>query len=158
MADIAIKSILAVRDLFLSDIEKNGTKDRNHFKLFGYDYLVDENLKVHLIEINSRPSLIMGDINDLKLKPQLIADTLNLVGITPYSHDYKDDFKAYDLENNTNYKNKQEEMEDDVDRALCEFGKPRGRFELIFPIKEKVDYYKTFFTNKKSDEMLWKKL
>ena len=158
MADIAIKSILAVRDLFLSDIEKNGTKDRNHFKLFGYDYLVDENLKVHLIEINSRPSLIMGDINDLKLKPQLIADTLNLVGITPYSHDYKDDFKAYDLENNINYKNKQEEMEDDVDRALCEFGKPRGRFELIFPIKEKVDYYKTFFTNKKSDEMLWKKL
>ena len=159
MADIAIKSILAVRDLFLAEIEKNGTKDRNHFKLFGYDYLVDENLKVHLIEINSRPSLIMGDINDLKLKPQLIADTLNLVGITPYSHDYKDDFKAYDQENNMKYKNRKEEMEDDVDRAFCEFGKPKGRFELIFPIKEKISYYQKFFTNyKNTDEMLWKKL
>ena len=93
MADISIKSILAVRDLFLDQIEENGTKDRNHFKLFGYDFLVDEELKVHLIEVNGRPSLLMGDINDLKLKPQLIADTLNLVGISPYSHDYRDDFE-----------------------------------------------------------------
>ena len=157
MADISIKSILAVRDLFLNEIEENGTKDRNHFKLFGYDFLVDENLKVHLIEINGRPSLIMGDINDLKLKPQLVADALNLVGISPYSHDYKDDFKAYDKE--IKIKNKKEEIEYDVNRALCEFGKPRGRFELIFPIKNKIEYYKKFFSKKKkADELLWAKL
>ena len=157
MSDISIKSILAVRDLFLNEIENNGTKDRNHFKLFGYDFLVDEELTVHLIEINGRPSLLMGDINDMKLKPQLVADTLNLVGISPYSHDYRDDFEAYDKEISIN--NKNEEMEYDVNRALCEFGKPRGRFELIFPIKDKVNYYKQFFSkNKKVDEMLWEKL
>ena len=157
MADISIKSILAVRDLFLNVIEDNGTKDRNHFKLFGYDFLVDDQLKVHLIEINGRPSLLMGDINDMKLKPQLVADTLNLVGISPYSHDYRDDFEAYDKEIINN--NKNEEMLYDVNRALCEFGKPRGRFELIFPIKNKVNYYKQFFSkNKILDEMLWEKL
>ena len=157
MADISIKSILAVRDLFLDQIEENGTKDRNHFKLFGYDFLVDEELKVHLIEVNGRPSLLMGDINDLKLKPQLIADTLNLVGISPYSHDYRDDFEAYDKE--IKFNSEEEEMEYDVNRALCEFGKPRGRFELIFPIKNKIDYYKQFFSeNKVVDEMLWEKL
>ena len=38
--------------------------DINHFKLFGFDYLLDDNLKVHLLEINDSPSLLMGDIND----------------------------------------------------------------------------------------------
>ena len=98
----------------------------------------------------------MGDINDIKLKPQLIADTLNIVGITPYSHDYKDDFKAFDeeiLDNNLN------EDEESVNRALCEFGRPRGRFELIFPLKNKVNYYKKFYGNFiKTDEMLWEKI
>ena len=160
MSDISIKSILAVRDLLLNEIEQNGTKDRNHFKLFGYDFLLDENLKVHLIEINSRPSLLMGDINDIKLKPQLVADALNLVGITPYSHDYRDDFEAYDKEfNNYNFDNKNDEIEYDINRALCEFEKPRGRFELIFPIKDNIDYYRKFFSkNRQLDEMLWEKL
>ena len=161
MADIAIKSILAVKDYFLKQIISNGTKDKNHFKLFGYDFLVDENLKVHLIEVNSRPSLLMGDINDLKLKPQLIADILNIVGITPYSHDYKDDFIAFDLRNREEDINEQiiNDDEDGVNRALCEFGRPRGRFELIFPLKDNVNYYKKFFSKDKiADEMLWEKL
>ena len=155
MADITIKSILAVKDLFIKVIKSNGTKDKNHFKLFGYDFMVDENLKVDLIEVNSRPSLFMKDIIDLRIKPQLIADTLNIVGITPYSHDFNDDFEAYDGYNEENIS----DDEDGVDRALCEFGRPRGRFELIFPLKENYNYYKKFYKdNKYADEMLWKKL
>ena len=103
----------------------------------------------------------MGDINDLKLKPQLIADILNIVGITPYSHDYKDDFIAFDLRNREEDINEQiiNDDEDGVNRALCEFGRPRGRFELIFPLKDNVNYYKKFFSKDKiADEMLWEKL
>ena len=102
----------------------------------------------------------MGDINDLKLKPQLVADALNLVGITPYSHDYRDDFEPYDKDSDNYSKySKKEEIENNVNNALCEFGKPRGRFELIFPIKNKVEYYKKFFgRNRKTDELLWEKL
>ena len=158
-ADIAIKSLFAVRDLFLITLKYNGTKDKNHFKLLGYDFLLDENFKVHLLEVNSRPSLLMKDINDLKLKPQLIADTLNIVGITPYSHDYKDNFQAYDYNGYDINEEDLDDNEDGVNRALCEFGRPRGRFELIFPLKNKVNYYKKFYKGDLiADEMLWEKL
>ena len=158
IADIAIKSLLSVRDIFLKTLKYIGTKDKNHFKLFGYDFLVDENLKVYLLEVNSRPSLLMKDINDIKLKPQLIADTLNIVGITPYSHDYKDNFESYDKGNDINEEDI-DDNEDSVNRALCEFGRPKGRFELIFPLKNNLDYYKKFFKGDKTvDEMLWSKL
>ena len=152
MADIAIKTVLSVINKFLEKIKENGTKDRNHFKLLGFDYLVDENLKVFLLEVNDRPSLLMGDINDRKLKPQLVADCLNLVGIIPYSHDYKDDFETYDKSNNNNL----DEDEDVVGNSICELGRPRGRFELIFPLKDNINYYKQFFEQEyKENTLLW---
>ena len=152
MADIAIKTVLSVINKFLEKIKENGTKDRNHFKLLGFDYLVDENLKVFLLEVNDRPSLLMGDINDRKLKPQLVADCLNLVGIIPYSHDYKDDFETYDKSNNNNL----DEVEDVVGNSICELGRPRGRFELIFPLKDNINYYKQFFNQEyKENTLLW---
>ena len=144
MGDIAIKSLLSVLDQLYDRMKEYGTKDRNHFKLFGFDYLLDENYKVYLLEINDRPSLIMGDINDRKLKPQLVADCLNIVGITPYSHDYKDDFINYE---NEYYEKKGEidEIEDAVTNSICELGRPRGRFELIFPLKNNIQYYRKYF-------------
>ena len=119
MGDIAIKSF------------------RNHFKLFGFDYLLDDNLKVHLLEINDRPSLLMGDINDRKLKPQLVADCLNIVGITPYSHDYKDDFVNWENQYYEKFGEEgPDELEDLINNSICELGRPRGRFDLIFPLKK----------------------
>ena len=153
MSDIAIKSLLSVVDQFVDKIKDNGTRDRNHFKLLGFDYLLDENLKVHLLEINDRPSLLMGDINDRKLKPQLVADCLNIIGIIPYSHDYRDDFETYDKNSNSNL----DEIEDIVNDSICELGRPRGRFELIFPLKENINYYKQFFHRKYKENILfWK--
>ena len=153
MGDIAIKSLISVLDQLINKMKENGSKDRNHFKLFGFDYLLDDNLKVHLLEINDRPSLIMGDINDRKLKPQLVADCLNIIGIIPFSHDYKDDFETYDKYNI------KDEMEDNVKNSICEFGRPRGRFDLIFPLKENINYYKQFFsTEYKENTLLWKYL
>ena len=155
MGDIAIKSLLSVLDEFYDRINEFGTKDRNHFKLFGFDYLLDENYKVHLLEINDRPSLLMGDINDRKLKPQLVADCLNIVGITPYSHDYKDDFINYEnkyYEKNGNI----DEIEDNINNSICELGRPRGRFELIFPLKDNIQYYRKFFSKDyKENNMFW---
>ena len=156
--DISIKSVLSFKDYFLNEINVIGTKDRNYFKILGYD--LDQNLKIHLLDINSRPSFLMHDIIDLKLKPQLIADILNIVGIIPYSHDYKDNFKPYDDEledeenDDINYI-----IRDGVERALCEFGRPRGKFELIFPVKESINYYKKFYKyNIEADQLLWEKM
>ena len=159
MGDIAIKSVLSVLDELLSKIEENGTQDRNHFKLLGYDFLLDENMKVHLLEINGRPSLIMGDINDRKLKPQLVADCLNIIGIFPYSHDYKDGFAPYDNKDDNREVNGDEEerrIDEIINASICELGRPRGRFELIFPLKENIEYYKKFFKRDyKENKLLW---
>ena len=158
MADIAIKSLLSVVDQLYERVKEFGTMDRNHFKLFGFDYLLDDNLKVHLLEINDRPSLIMGDINDRKLKPQLVADCLNIVGITPFSHDYKDDFDTWENDYYKNFgKEGPDELEDEINNSLCELGRPRGRFELIFPLKDNINYYKHFFSRDyKENLLLWK--
>ena len=162
MGDIAIKSVLSVHEQFLNRIKENETQDRNHFKLLGFDFLLDENMKVHLLEINGRPSLLMGDINDRKLKPQLIADCLNIIGIIPYSHEYKDGFAPFDNKDDNedvNYFKDNKKIKDIVDNSLCEFGRPRGRFEFIFPLKDNINYYKKFFSkNYKENTLLWENI
>ncbi len=159
MGDIAIKSVLSVLEQFLNRIIDNGTQDRNHFKLLGFDFLLDDNMKVHLLEINGRPSLIMGDINDRKLKPQLVADALNIIGIIPYSHEYEDGFATYDKKEDNGDVNdidKSKRIEDVVNSSICELYRPRGRFELIFPLKDNIGYYKKFFKkNYKENQLLW---
>ncbi len=53
--------------------------DRHCFELYGYDILIDENLKCWLIEVNASPSLIGTTKNDFAFKKHLINDLLNIV-------------------------------------------------------------------------------
>ena len=122
------------------------------------DYLPDKNLKLYFLEGNDRPSLIMSDINDRKLKPQLVADMLNIVGIIPYSHEYNDDFKPWEdpEEMFPYYENEKQRIRFNVDEAICELGRPRGKFELIFPLKDNIDKYsKLFKLNLIENKLFW---
>jgi tubulin polyglutamylase TTLL4 len=72
---------------------QNCNKNRNIcFEIFGFDILLDQNLKPHLLEINISPSLSSSSPLDKKIKTSLICDTLNLIGVTPY------DRKLYEKE------------------------------------------------------------
>lgn len=51
------------------------------FELYGFDILIDENLKPWLIEVNVCPSLSSSSPMDRKIKHTLITDLLNLIGI-----------------------------------------------------------------------------
>ncbi|CAK1583985.1 unnamed protein product [Parnassius mnemosyne] len=53
----------------------------NCFELFGYDILIDDNLKPWLLEINLSPSLACESPLDARVKSALLADTLTLVGL-----------------------------------------------------------------------------
>ena len=159
MKDDSIKAFISVHKEYYNKIKSKKQESTNFFELHGLDYLPDKNLKLYFLEGNDRPSLIMSDINDRKLKPQLVADMLNIVGIVPYSHEYSDSFKPY--EDNENMfpfiKNKEERIKFNVDEALCEFGRPKGKFELIFPLKENIDKYKKLFKiNLEENTLLWK--
>ena len=159
MKDDSIKAFISVHKDYYEKILNKSQHCHNFFELHGLDYLPDKNLKLYFLEANDRPSLIIGDINDRKMKPQLIADILNIVGIVPYSHEYNEDFIPY--ENNEKkfpyYSNEEERIKHDVDDALCELGRPRGKFELIFPLKENIDKYKKLFqVQLPENELLWK--
>ena len=120
------------------------------FNLFGFDVLIDDNLNPSLLEVNTRPFMYIYDSMDKVIKTNLFIDTLNIVGIIPFLHSNK--ISSYDKE--FSYKNKAKEL---VDYAICELTRPRGDFELIFPLKENIENYRKLFLKKASSEnkMFW---
>lgn len=54
------------------------------FELYGFDVLVDQKLRPWLLEVNTCPSLSSSSPLDKRLKTQLVADMLTLVGLSPY--------------------------------------------------------------------------
>jgi len=71
ICEIVVKSLLACQH----EIPSNP----NCFELFGYDIIVDDNLKCWLLEVNSSPSLSRDTILDDIVKQQLIDDIVELI-------------------------------------------------------------------------------
>jgi tubulin polyglutamylase TTLL5 len=88
--DIIIKSILSVESKFFNSCQRMQCKS-NCFELFGYDILIDEDLKPWLMEINLTPSLAVESPIDMVIKSHLIANMLTLIGLRKYERkrDYK---------------------------------------------------------------------
>uniref|UniRef100_A0A3B3Z9G8 Tubulin--tyrosine ligase-like protein 9 n=1 Tax=Periophthalmus magnuspinnatus TaxID=409849 RepID=A0A3B3Z9G8_9GOBI len=62
----------------LQSVQKVIINDKHCFELYGYDILLDENLK-WLIEVNASPSLTASSKEDYEMKCCLLEDTLNVV-------------------------------------------------------------------------------
>ena len=140
--DIAVKVILSVYEkLHKGDEVKYNHKNfyhRNYHNLFGFDFILDDKFKVYLLEVNDGPSLSLYDNMDKDIKTKLMADTFNLIGIVPFAHDetQKPMDEVYEYTNRT---------EEEVDYALCEFSRPKGNYERIFPVKNHIEKYKKLF-------------
>ena len=57
--------------------------DRHCFELYGYDILIDSELKPWLIEVNASPSLSTTTEIDRQCKHAVISDTLDIVAPGP---------------------------------------------------------------------------
>ena len=79
--DVILKTILCGENYVQNAMKKNGTHRTNCFELFGYDIMLDSNLKPWLIEINLSPSLACDSALDLEIKNNLLTDMFNLIGI-----------------------------------------------------------------------------
>eukprot|EP00698_Gefionella_okellyi_P009504 TRINITY_DN2422_c0_g1_i1.p1 TRINITY_DN2422_c0_g1~~TRINITY_DN2422_c0_g1_i1.p1 ORF type:complete len:335 (+),score=59.20 TRINITY_DN2422_c0_g1_i1:794-1798(+) len=53
--------------------------DRHCFEVYGYDMLIDSNLKPWLLEVNASPSLTTTTRSDRTIKQHLLNDTFNIV-------------------------------------------------------------------------------
>eukprot|EP01033_Poteriospumella_lacustris_P001776 gene1776-1290_t len=56
----------------------------NCFELFGYDVLIDSNLRPWLIEVNASPSLARENALDHRVKNALIRDIIELLDVAPF--------------------------------------------------------------------------
>ncbi|KAL5475649.1 hypothetical protein EMCRGX_G025491 [Ephydatia muelleri] len=67
---LIVHSLKAVQNVMLSD--------RHCFECYGYDILIDSNLKPWLLEVNASPSLTSTTPSDRVLKATLISDVINI--------------------------------------------------------------------------------
>ena len=77
MRDLMIDSFLSVK------AELNPSKRRNCFELLGYDFLIDEDFRIWLIEINTNPYLGLPNKFIEGLLPKMLNDLMEIV-LDPY--------------------------------------------------------------------------
>ncbi|CAG9328553.1 unnamed protein product [Blepharisma stoltei] len=83
--DLIVKALISVEEIIIDNSRKLGVHRNNCFDLFGFDVLIDSNLKPWLLEVNLTPSLATDAPLDLHIKGNLIADTFNLIGLRAYN-------------------------------------------------------------------------
>ena len=146
--DIIIKSMISVYYNLTLEIEKNNLNDQNYFEILGFDILITNDFVPKLIEINFAPELAVHNDLDKPIKYNLFIEALDLIGIVPFSRNINESLN-YRLKLNS-------DIDEKVNNALCELERPKGRYELIFPIKENIDIYtKYFLNNSKENIKFW---
>ena len=143
--DIIIKTIISGQSALNNIISKINISNKSMFNLFGFDILIDSNFNPILLEVNTRPFMFIYDAMDKVIKTNLFIDTLNIVGLIPFSHE--PNYKSFDKENPN-----KDKVKDNVNYAICELTRPRGDFEFIFPLKSNIQNYKKLFFKNISNE------
>jgi hypothetical protein len=81
--DIVIKTCVSIEAQVGAALDTHAIDPRHCFQLFGFDILVDSQLKPWLLEVNLSPSMACDSQLDLGIKGPLLADLLTLVEARP---------------------------------------------------------------------------
>ncbi|XP_067224643.1 tubulin polyglutamylase TTLL5 isoform X6 [Chanodichthys erythropterus] len=97
--DLIVKAVLSA-EIHIATACKMFVPHRcNCFELYGFDVLIDSNLKPWLLEVNLSPSLACDAPLDLKIKASMISDMFSLVGFVcqdPLSRQLRTDRTGFD--------------------------------------------------------------
>lgn len=86
---VMIRSLLAV--------QKSIIQDRHCFEFYGFDIMLDYQLKPWLIEVNSSPSLTASTINDYFLKFGMLEDVISIVDMEAQLYGDEEQVGSFDL-------------------------------------------------------------
>ena len=136
--DIAFKTFLInyeqIQKRYLEEFKN--LRSNNIAHRYGFDIMIDDNLRPWLLEVNSKPAMEFYNKINVYNKLQVEADHLTLIGMVPFDHNNQEP-----LDKEMIYKDKIDEA---VQLSICEFERPNGGLERIFPVKETLNYYKQF--------------
>jgi tubulin polyglutamylase TTLL5 len=79
--DLIIKTILSVEHVVKNAVDMFCPFKNCCFEVFGFDVLIDQDLKPWLLETNLSPALSCDSPLDLKIKANLISDLFSLAGL-----------------------------------------------------------------------------
>jgi hypothetical protein len=79
--DLCLKTLISVRPVIASETKRATAHSSNCFELYGFDVLVDADLKPWLIEVNLSPSMLAESPLDMQVKSAVLSDTFNIVGV-----------------------------------------------------------------------------
>lgn len=90
MKDIVIDTFLAVKN------QVNPNRRKNNFELFGYDFMIDEDFRTWLIEVNTNPYLGKPNAWAESFVPKMVDEMFQIVvdPFFPPRDEYYSDFRT----------------------------------------------------------------
>ncbi|KAG4068324.1 hypothetical protein HA402_007844 [Bradysia odoriphaga] len=83
----AIRTAILAKEKYIADILKQFKSKNNFFEMMRFDLVIDDTLKVHLLEANMSPNLSSAHfLQNTLLYEQVIYNLLNLVGVGSTLH------------------------------------------------------------------------
>ena len=76
--DVIVKTVISCESYMRDYMKNNKTNMAHCHELFGFDILIDTDLKLYLLEVNISPSLQAHTPADIKVKWPLVKDVLNM--------------------------------------------------------------------------------
>lgn len=83
--DIILKLLILGEYGITKAIKNKSVNQKNCFEVYGFDILIDSELKPWLLEVNLSPALGTDSPLDTFIKSNLIADTLNLINVRKFN-------------------------------------------------------------------------
>jgi len=125
--------------------------------LFGFDVIIDSNLKPWVLEVNVLPSLSSSSAFDKRIKTMVVCDVLTLVGIRGYDKlkfktssvseqslaPFHQSMSLEELKYRKNLNGTEQLSNDEIDMILEleeEFHR-RGNFIRVFPLVSNVTHF-----------------
>mmetsp|Transcript_14897 Transcript_14897/g.16589 ORF Transcript_14897/g.16589 Transcript_14897/m.16589 type:complete len:269 (+) Transcript_14897:767-1573(+) len=175
MKDLIIKTIISVEPPIMEACQSSPIGQKSCYELYGFDIIIDSNLKPWILEVNISPSFSSSSPFDKTLKTKLVCDTLTIIGIKPTNHEkYEKEEKikmrssgvlGHNADEEEEKKEKRiediapETLDKEDTNLILDFEEQIRRvenFDLIFPVKKTFKKYVKFFQDKRyNNYLLW---